>query len=110
MQMLSTIDLGAATALVGYIGPGPGLSMLGALIGLIATVVAALGAVLLWPIRALLGNLDDESEEGAPESDGSDEGEGDHSRSDAEDDPDLAAGAAEGSADSGTREAASADQ
>jgi len=37
--------------------------MLGALIGLIATVLAAIGAVLQWPIRALLGKLDDEDEE-----------------------------------------------
>ena len=39
---------------VGYIGPGPGLSMSWALIGLLITVFSAIGAVLLWPIRILI--------------------------------------------------------
>lgn len=34
-----------------YVGPGAGLSLLGALWGLIAAVVAALGFVILWPLR-----------------------------------------------------------
>ncbi len=37
-----------------YIGPGAGITMLGALWGVIVAVVLALGAVLFWPIRALL--------------------------------------------------------
>ena len=37
-----------------YIGPGPGLSMIGVLIGLVATLLAAFWAVALWPLRALL--------------------------------------------------------
>ena len=34
-----------------YIGPGAGLSLLGALWALIVAVVAALGFIVLWPIR-----------------------------------------------------------
>ena len=34
-----------------YIGPGAGLSMLGAFWGLVVAVVAALSFLLLWPIR-----------------------------------------------------------
>lgn len=36
-----------------YIGPGAGISLLGALWGLIAALIAALGFVLFWPLRRL---------------------------------------------------------
>lgn len=36
-----------------YIGPGAGLSMLGAFWGLVVAVVAALSFLLLWPIRKM---------------------------------------------------------
>ena len=47
----------SATGLCGllaYIGPGAGLGLLGALIGLVLAVGSALGFVILWPLRALL--------------------------------------------------------
>ena len=37
-----------------YVGPGPGLSMLWALVALLITIGSALLAVLLWPLRILL--------------------------------------------------------
>ncbi len=37
-----------------YVGPGAGISALGALWGLILGVVMAVGVVLFWPIRMLL--------------------------------------------------------
>lgn len=37
-----------------YVGPGPGLSMIGVLIGLVATLLAAFWAVAMWPVRAIL--------------------------------------------------------
>ncbi|MBI81810.1 MAG: hypothetical protein CMJ81_01310 [Planctomycetaceae bacterium] len=37
-----------------YVGPGPGLSMLWALVALLVTLGSALLAVLLWPLRILL--------------------------------------------------------
>jgi membrane protein implicated in regulation of membrane protease activity len=44
---------GAGPALA-YIGPGAGLSLLGALWGVAAAVLAALLFLLLWPLRRLL--------------------------------------------------------
>jgi hypothetical protein len=40
--------------LFGYIGPGAGLGLLGALVGLLLAVFSALGFIVLWPLRALL--------------------------------------------------------
>ncbi|MCH8209584.1 MAG: hypothetical protein IIA62_11125 [Nitrospinae bacterium] len=37
-----------------YVGPGPGITALGALWALIATVVITLVGLLIWPIRALM--------------------------------------------------------
>lgn len=37
-----------------YVGPGAGLSLLGALWGVGIAIVAALGFVILWPLRRLL--------------------------------------------------------
>ncbi|MEM8951825.1 MAG: hypothetical protein AAGA21_07135 [Pseudomonadota bacterium] len=36
-----------------YIGPGAGLSMLGAFWGLVVAVLAALSFLLLWPLRKM---------------------------------------------------------
>lgn len=43
-----------ASSAAAYIGPGAGVSLFGALIGLVVAVVSAIGFVLLWPIRAML--------------------------------------------------------
>jgi type VI protein secretion system component VasK len=37
-----------------YVGPGAGLTLLGALWGVLVAVVLAIAGVLLWPLRALL--------------------------------------------------------
>lgn len=37
-----------------YVGPGAGITAIGALWALIATVVFTLGGLLIWPIRAFL--------------------------------------------------------
>jgi len=37
-----------------YVGPGAGISMHGALWGLIVGVVMAVGVILFWPIRIML--------------------------------------------------------
>ena len=52
---LSTLALSlAATPALAYIGPGAGITMLGALWGVIVAIALALGAVLFWPIRMML--------------------------------------------------------
>src|SRR3546814_4739162 len=43
-----------ATPALAYIGPGAGLSLLGALWGVVAAVAAALLFLLLWPLRRLM--------------------------------------------------------
>jgi hypothetical protein len=42
-----------ATPAFAYIGPGAGITVLGALWGVIVAVVLALAAIVLWPLRAL---------------------------------------------------------
>jgi hypothetical protein len=44
----------AALPASAYVGPGAGLTLLGALWGLIVAVVLSVGFVLLWPFRRLL--------------------------------------------------------
>ena len=60
-----TLAIGALAVLVAlwaepaaaYIGPGAGITMLGALWGVIVAVVLAIGAVLFWPIRLQLRKM-----------------------------------------------------
>ena len=40
-----------------YIGPGAGITMLGALWGVVVAVAMAVGAILFWPIRMLLRKM-----------------------------------------------------
>ena len=42
---------GSASA---YVGPGAGITVIGALWGLIAGVAVAIGVILFWPIRMML--------------------------------------------------------
>ncbi len=51
---LFCLAVAAATPAQAYIGPGAGITMLGALWGVVVAVALALGAVLFWPIRVLL--------------------------------------------------------
>ena len=44
---------GLPHAAAAYVGPGAGLTMLGALWAVIAAVVFALAGLLIWPIRAM---------------------------------------------------------
>lgn len=43
-----------ASPAVAYIGPGAGISVLGSLLGILATIFVAFGAILFWPIRKLM--------------------------------------------------------
>lgn len=48
------IFLVTSTTAVAYIGPGAGISVLGSLLGILGTIVVAIGAILFWPIRKML--------------------------------------------------------
>jgi hypothetical protein len=51
LTLFTTFFAGTAAA---YVGPGAGITVLGALWGLIIGVVMAIGVILFWPIRMLL--------------------------------------------------------
>jgi hypothetical protein len=53
--MVSLIAL--ATPAMAYIGPGAGITVLGALWSVVVAIVLGLGAVLMWPIRGLFRRL-----------------------------------------------------
>jgi membrane protein implicated in regulation of membrane protease activity len=56
MKAMVAIALGLsllATPAFAYIGPGAGITVLGALWGVVVAVVLALAAILVWPLRAL---------------------------------------------------------
>jgi len=52
--ILAVLLILLATTAHAYIGPGAGIPVLGSLIGIIVTIVVAIGAILFWPIRKML--------------------------------------------------------
>lgn len=52
--LLLVLGVTLSAPAMAYIGPGAGITMLGALWGVIVAVLLAIGAVLFWPIRALV--------------------------------------------------------
>ena len=58
------LTAGTASA---YVGPGAGISVLGALWGLIIGVVMAVGVILFWPIRMMLRKRKAQAAEAAGE-------------------------------------------
>ena len=56
----SALALGLAALLLAplpalaYIGPGAGISFFGSILGILATIFVAIGAILLWPVRRMM--------------------------------------------------------
>ena len=50
---LLVLTIGTVNTAAAYVGPGAGLSLLGALWGLLLSVGAALWFVILWPLRRM---------------------------------------------------------
>ena len=48
------ILLAVSPAAMAYIGPGAGISVLGSLLGILGTIVVAIGAIIFWPVRKFL--------------------------------------------------------
>ncbi len=52
--ILTLILATASSAAFAYVGPGAGISVLGSLLGILATIVIAIGAIIMWPLRKAL--------------------------------------------------------
>ena len=54
VKFIIFIILSLPFALFAYVGPGAGISFLGALWAVISAILLAIGGFLIWPIRAML--------------------------------------------------------
>jgi hypothetical protein len=56
MLKILTLLLAAffASPAFAYVGPGAGISVLGSLLGILATIFVAIGAIIFWPVRKFL--------------------------------------------------------
>ena len=48
LMILLLVQISTATA---YVGPGAGISVLGSLLSILATIFVAIGAIIFWPLR-----------------------------------------------------------
>ena len=53
IAIITTLTLSVSPAMA-YVGPGAGLSLLGAFWGLAVAILAALAFVIVWPVRRLM--------------------------------------------------------
>jgi membrane protein implicated in regulation of membrane protease activity len=51
---VAVLVMGSAAPALAYVGPGAGLSLVGAFWGLLVAVFAAFAFVIAWPVRRLL--------------------------------------------------------
>jgi membrane protein implicated in regulation of membrane protease activity len=65
---IAVLVMGSAAPALAYVGPGAGLSLVGAFWGLLVAVFAAFAFVIAWPLRRLLRRRRGAPAETAPES------------------------------------------
>lgn len=51
---LAFILLASVSPALAYIGPGAGISVLGSLLSILATIFVAIGAIIFWPLRKFM--------------------------------------------------------
>lgn len=66
--IIMTLSFAIVDTAAAYVGPGAGLSLLGALWGLLLAVIAAVGFVILWPLRRMRKRAKEKREAAAGES------------------------------------------
>jgi hypothetical protein len=49
--LMTSLLLAPVSPAIAYIGPGAGISVLGSLLGILATIFVAIGAIIFWPVR-----------------------------------------------------------
>lgn len=49
--LLAFFLLAPFSSTLAYIGPGAGISVLGSMLGILATILVAIGAIIAWPLR-----------------------------------------------------------
>ncbi|WGF87428.1 hypothetical protein [Marinivivus vitaminiproducens] len=54
VALAALVSIGLTEPAFAYIGPGAGLSLLGAVWGLFVALLAAVGFLLLWPLRRMM--------------------------------------------------------
>jgi membrane protein implicated in regulation of membrane protease activity len=52
--LLAILLLAPISPAVAYIGPGAGISVLGSLLSILATIFVAIGAIIFWPLRKFM--------------------------------------------------------
>jgi len=52
--LLAFVILTEVSTALAYIGPGAGMSVLGSLLGILATIFVAIGAIIIWPLRKFM--------------------------------------------------------
>ena len=51
---LTLFLMSASSCVFAYIGPGAGISVLGSLLGILISIVVAIAAIVMWPIRKMM--------------------------------------------------------
>jgi membrane protein implicated in regulation of membrane protease activity len=52
--LLALVLLTPVSTALAYVGPGAGMSVLGSLLSILATIVVAIGAIIIWPLRKFM--------------------------------------------------------